>query len=95
MRDGLNFGQNEAAHAASCFAMGSHANYTDLWYNPQESGWGANVVHKGNALVHVSGHASAGELLYCYNVVRPSNVLPVHGEFRHMKANAELAREAP
>jgi ribonuclease J len=54
--------------------------------------WGANVVHKGNALVHVSGHASAGELLYCYNVVRPSNVLPVHGEFRHMKANAELAR---
>jgi ribonuclease J len=56
------------------------------------SRWGANVVHKGNALVHVSGHASAGELLYCYNVVRPSNVLPVHGEIRHMRANADLAR---
>jgi ribonuclease J len=54
--------------------------------------WGANVVHKGNALVHVSGHASAGELLYCYNIVRPRNVLPVHGEFRHMHANAALAR---
>jgi ribonuclease J len=54
--------------------------------------WGANVVHKGNALVHVSGHASAGELLYCYNIVKPRNVLPVHGEFRHMRANAELAR---
>src|SRR5215213_1740472 len=54
---------------------------------------GANVVHKGNALVHVSGHASAGELLYAYNVVKPSNVLPVHGEYRHMKANAALARE--
>ncbi len=53
---------------------------------------GANVVHKGNALVHVSGHASAGELLYCYNVVRPRNVLPVHGEIRHMQANAALAR---
>jgi ribonuclease J len=53
--------------------------------------WGAHVVHKGNALVHVSGHASAGELLYCYNVVRPRNVLPVHGEIRHMRANAELA----
>ncbi len=52
---------------------------------------GAKVVHKGNALVHVSGHASAGELLYCYNIVKPSNVMPVHGEFRHMKANAELA----
>jgi ribonuclease J len=54
--------------------------------------WGANVVHKGNALVHVSGHASAGELLYCYNIVRPRNVLPVHGEIRHMQANAALAR---
>ncbi|HET7327698.1 MAG TPA: ribonuclease J [Nocardioidaceae bacterium] len=55
------------------------------------SRWGANVVHKGNAMVHVSGHASAGELLYCYNIVRPKNVLPVHGEIRHMRANADLA----
>jgi ribonuclease J len=54
--------------------------------------WGAHVVHKGNALVHVSGHASAGELLYCYNIVKPRNVMPVHGEIRHMLANAELAR---
>ncbi len=54
--------------------------------------WGAKVVHKGNALVHVSGHASAGELLYCYNIVKPRNVLPVHGEIRHMLANGDLAR---
>ncbi|GGM81121.1 ribonuclease J [Terrabacter tumescens] len=52
---------------------------------------GATVVHKGNAKVHVSGHASAGELLYCYNIVKPRNVLPVHGEWRHMYANAQLA----
>ncbi|WP_410613573.1 ribonuclease J [Amycolatopsis sp. lyj-109] len=52
---------------------------------------GANVVHQGNAKVHVSGHASAGELLYLYNAVRPSNVMPVHGEWKHLKANAELA----
>ncbi|WP_270887652.1 ribonuclease J [Pedococcus sp. 5OH_020] len=52
---------------------------------------GADVVHKGNAKVHVSGHASAGELLYCYNVVKPRNVMPVHGEWRHLVANAELA----
>ncbi len=56
------------------------------------SRWGANVVHKGNALVHVSGHASAGELLYCYNIVKPRNVLPIHGEIRHMRANADLAK---
>jgi ribonuclease J len=52
---------------------------------------GADVVHRGNARVHVSGHASAGELLYCYNIVRPRNVMPVHGEWRHLVANAELA----
>ena len=53
--------------------------------------WGANVVHKGNAKVHVSGHASAGELVYCYNIVQPRNVMPVHGEWRHLRANADLA----
>ncbi|CAN5166876.1 ribonuclease J [soil metagenome] len=52
---------------------------------------GANVVHKGNAKVHVSGHASGGELLYCYNILKPENVLPVHGEQRHLVANAALA----
>jgi ribonuclease J len=55
------------------------------------SRFGAKVVHKANALVHVSGHAAAGELLYCYNIVKPKYVLPVHGEWRHLKANAELA----
>ncbi len=52
---------------------------------------GATVVHKGNAKVHVSGHASAGELIYCYNIVKPRNVMPVHGEWRHLVANADLA----
>jgi ribonuclease J len=52
---------------------------------------GADVVHKGNALVHVSGHASAGELLYFYNLLTPRNVMPVHGEWRHLRANAALA----
>ncbi|CAL8972283.1 Ribonuclease J [Propionicimonas sp. T2.31MG-18] len=52
---------------------------------------GVTVVHKGNAMVHVSGHASAGELLYCYNLLKPRNVLPVHGEVRHLIANAQLA----
>jgi ribonuclease J len=54
---------------------------------------GAKVVHQGNARVHVSGHASAGELLYCYNIVRPRNVMPVHGEVRHLIANADLAEQ--
>ncbi|MBU6312596.1 MAG: ribonuclease J [Actinomycetales bacterium] len=52
---------------------------------------GATVIHRGNALVHVSGHASAGELLWVYNIVKPRNVMPVHGEWRHLRANAALA----
>ena len=52
---------------------------------------GATVVHQGSALVHVSGHASAGELLYCYNILRPRNVMPIHGEVRHLLANGNLA----
>ncbi len=52
---------------------------------------GADVIHKGNARVHVSGHAAAGELLYCYNILKPRNVMPVHGETRHLIANGKLA----
>jgi len=55
---------------------------------------GANVVHKANAKVHVSGHAAAGELLYCYNIVKPAQVMPIHGEARHLRANADIAMES-
>ncbi|MFD1721507.1 ribonuclease J [Amnibacterium endophyticum] len=54
---------------------------------------GANVVHKGNAKVHVSGHAAAGELQYVYNILKPRNAMPVHGEARHQKANAQIAMD--
>jgi ribonuclease J len=56
--------------------------------------WGAKVVHRGTAMVHVSGHAAAGELLYLYNIVRPSNVMPVHGEIRHLRANGDIAKSS-
>ena len=56
---------------------------------------GADVVHKGNAKVHVSGHASAGELLYCYNIVKPRNVMPVHGEWRHLRRQRRPRGRAP
>jgi ribonuclease J len=52
---------------------------------------GADVVHKGVAKVHTGGHATAGELLYVYNLLQPNNVMPVHGEPRHLKANAAIA----
>lgn len=55
---------------------------------------GAEVVHQGSARVHVSGHASAGELLYCYNIIRPKNVMPIHGEVRHLIANGRVAESS-
>jgi ribonuclease J len=52
------------------------------------------VVHKDVAKVHVSGHSSAGELLYLLNVVKPRNFMPVHGEWRHLRAHARLGVES-
>jgi ribonuclease J len=54
---------------------------------------GAIVIHKGGSLVHVSGHANAGELLFVLNVTKPGNFLPVHGEWRHLRAHANLAAQ--
>jgi ribonuclease J len=55
------------------------------------SRWGATVIHKEVAKVHVSGHAPAGELLFLLNATKPRNLLPIHGEWRHLRAHARLA----
>lgn len=52
---------------------------------------GVEVITSSDAKVHVSGHGYSGELLFIYNAVRPKNVMPVHGEWRHLRANKELA----
>jgi ribonuclease J len=85
----IRIGEGDTILMASSAVPGNENAISGLINNL--SRWGANVVHKGNAKVHVSGHASAGELVYCYNIVKPTNVMPVHGEWRHLKANAELA----
>ncbi len=54
---------------------------------------GADVVHKGIADIHVSGHAAADELRFFHNMARPSAVVPVHGEYRHLVAHARIAVE--
>lgn len=53
---------------------------------------GAHVVHRGNADVHVSGHASAEELKLMLNLLQPEFFVPVHGETRHLAAHARLAQ---
>lgn len=55
---------------------------------------GARVFHGDNAPIHVSGHGAQDELRTFLNVVRPQAFIPVHGEYRHLSAHADLARQA-
>jgi ribonuclease J len=55
---------------------------------------GAEVLHQEIAPVHVSGHGHAEELRTILAVLRPKNVMPVHGEFRMLAAHARLAHDA-
>jgi len=52
---------------------------------------GAVVYHRGNAKVHVSGHAAQGELTLLLSTLRPRHFVPVHGEYRHLAQHAKLA----
>ena len=54
---------------------------------------GADVVYDRMADVHVSGHACAGELRLMLGITKPKYFIPVHGEARHLKMHADLARE--
>jgi ribonuclease J len=55
---------------------------------------GAEVLHQEIAPVHVSGHGNSEEIRTILAVLRPRNVMPVHGEFRMLVAQARLARDA-
>ncbi|GBE21423.1 ribonuclease J 1 [bacterium BMS3Bbin01] len=54
---------------------------------------GATVYHGRNSHVHVSGHGAQDELKTFLNVVRPRSFVPVHGEYRHLRAHSDLARQ--
>jgi ribonuclease J len=53
---------------------------------------GVEIITRRDALVHVSGHPARDELTHMYGLVRPRVSIPVHGELRHLKEHAELAR---
>ncbi len=55
---------------------------------------GATVLTEQNAYVHVSGHGSADELRELLETVRPRNFVPVHGEYRMLRAHADIAEAA-
>jgi ribonuclease J len=54
---------------------------------------GANVIYESIAPVHVSGHASQEEMKLLLNLVKPEYFIPIHGELRHLKQHAVMAKE--
>jgi ribonuclease J len=54
---------------------------------------GCDLVTDGDALVHVTGHPRRDELRQLYGWLRPKIAIPMHGEARHLKAHADLAKE--
>ena len=54
---------------------------------------GANVIHRREEGIHVSGHASRDELRLIHNLIKPKFFMPVHGELHHLFAHAKLAEE--
>jgi ribonuclease J len=55
---------------------------------------GVRLMTDDDHLVHVSGHPARDELRRMYRLLKPRYAVPVHGEWRHLSAHAELAREA-
>ena len=54
---------------------------------------GAEVIYESLAEVHVSGHARQEELKLMHTLVKPKYFIPAHGEYRHLKSHADLAKE--
>ncbi|MFD2675440.1 ribonuclease J [Gulosibacter bifidus] len=81
--------EGDRAILASSLVPGNEVPVSNMINNLMKAG--ADVVHKGNARVHVSGHGFSEELLTCYNVIQPEFAMPVHGEYRHLVANANIA----
>jgi len=54
---------------------------------------GVEVLHPENTLIHASGHAPAVDLAHVLGVTKPRHLLPIHGEWRHLRAHARIAHE--
>jgi len=54
---------------------------------------GVNIITAQDAFIHVSGHPARDELAHMYQLVRPEVSIPVHGELRHLREHARLAKE--
>src|SRR5262249_59173109 len=94
MADG-DHDEGSGGRAATVFCSAGAAPAKELAGNEtitRLSRAGARVLTQENANVHVSGHAASEELRLMLRLLRPRFFAPVHGEFRHQRAHADLAR---
>ena len=54
---------------------------------------GINVITEKDSFVHVSGHPCEDELIEMFNILKPKYMIPVHGEHRHLRENANIANQ--
>ena len=85
----LKVGQDDTIILSSHAIPGNEGNVNRVIDGLMRAG--AKVVHSGIADVHATGHAQADELKTYHSIVQPEWFVPVHGEYRHMRAHAELA----
>lgn len=84
----LKIGEHDTVILSSHAIPGNESNVNRVIDGLLRSG--ARVIHSGIADVHATGHAQADELKTYLSIVRPEWFVPIHGEYRHLVAHAEL-----
>ena len=86
----LTLGDQDTVILSSHPIPGNEMNVTKVINNLARVG--TRVIHSGLDDVHATGHAKQEEIKTLLSVVRPEYFVPVHGEYRHLVAHAELAQ---
>ncbi len=87
----IEIGENDYVIFSSSAIPGNEReinNVINLLYSK-----GASIIYESLAEVHVSGHAYQEELKTLHTLLKPKFFVPVHGEYRHLRAHANLAKE--
>jgi ribonuclease J len=85
----LKLGDNDTVVLSSHAIPGNEGNVNKVMDGLLRVG--AQVVHSGVMDVHATGHAQADDIKTYLSIVNPEWFVPIHGEYRHMVANAKLA----
>lgn len=86
---GISIGANDCVVLSAAPIPGNEKGVTKIINNLYKRG--AEVIYEEDFEVHVSGHACQEELKLLLNLVKPKFFIPIHGEYRHLVAHADIA----